>query len=620
MKTGFAVRMMGCALPAVLAMGVVGCGGLSGNGTATTVAVPVTAATMSGHVYGGQAPVSGATIQLYAVGITGLKSAAVPLISATIKTDSIGDFNISGDWNCTANTAAYGTNPELYIVSTGGNPGLSGTVSNGAMAMMAALGPCSTVTSASHIYIDEVTTVASVIALAPFMADVTHVGAPVANAPGPVNAFRVANVLANMSTGLSPGSGVPANATVPSSEINTLADMVSPCVNSNGTDGTCAMLFGAAMPSGGNLPVDTVAALLDVSSNPGNNVGPLFGLALGLAPFLPALTSAPKDWTVALNFTGGGLSSPAGLALDANGNAWVANASGNSVTELSSTGSLLTGAGGYTGASSIYGAQGIAVDRSGNVWVADTLLDAVVEVSVSGGAIQTSNSFTSGGLNGPIALAIDSQNNVWVSNFDGGSVTELSSVGAVVGAGPLTANGLLQSPVGIAIDGAGNVWVADNAAWDVVEFGSNQTLLSGAGYTDGAMVAPEAIALDASGRAWIAGNGSGATSLLSANGSALPASPLTGGGLAMPAAVAIDGQGTVWVANGVASGSVSQLAFGQSVPLSPVGGLGSLNAPAAIAIDASGSVWTANAGDNSVSEIVGAAAPTVTPLSASVGP
>jgi len=575
---------------------------------------------VSGMVHGGQQPVSGATIQLYAVGITGIKSAATPLIGTTVQTLADGSFSITGDWNCTSNTTAYGVNPQLYIVATGGNPGLSGSVNNGALAMMAALGPCSGLTASSFLFIDEVTTVASVVALSPFMADVAHVGAQGANATGLVNAFAMANVLANMTTGNSPGSGLSANATVPTSEIYSLADMLAACVNSNGTGASCSGLFSAATPAGGSAPANTIAAMLNINANPGSNVAALLGLISASAPFQPALTVAPNDWSVALNFTGGGLNAPAGIAIDANGNAWVANAGGNSVTGLSSVGALLTGASGYTGANNIFGAQGVAVDKSGNVWVADTLRSSVVELTVSGGVVQSSASFTAGGISGPTGIAIDSQNNIWVSNFAGGSVTELSRAGLAVGSSPLTAGGLLQNPSTVAVDSGGNVWVTDNSASTVAKFSNGQTLLSGTGFTDNAMLAPEGIALDAGGRAWIADNGINAASLFAAGGGSLLVAPYTGGGLSLPAAVAVDGEGVVWVANSQTAGSISKLGFGVSAPLSPATGFGVLNAPSGIAVDSSGSVWTANAGDNSVSEVIGLASPATVPLAAGVGP
>jgi hypothetical protein len=602
----------------VLALAMAGCGIGTVSGTSGTPG-GASSAVLTGRVRGGNQPIAGAVVQLYAVGITGLKSRATPLISTTVTTDQYGNFNISGDWNCTSNTAVYGSNPLLYIVSYGGNPGLAGGTNNTAANMMAALGPCSGVNASTDIFLDEVTTLAAAYALAPFTADVAHVGAQGANPVGLVNAFKTANLLVNSATGAAPGSSLPANATAPVSELNTLADILSGCVNSTGTDGTCSALFAAATPAGGATPTDIVGVVLNIAASPASMASALFSRMPSFPSFQPTLSSAPKDWTVALNFTGGGLASPAGVAVDAAGDVWVANAAGNGITELSSTGVLLTGTSGYTGSNNILGSQGLAIDRSGNVWVADTLLSSVVELTVTGGAIQSSTSFTAGGIHGPTSLAIDSQNNVWVTNFAGHSVTELNSSGAALGASPLTAGATLQAPFGVAIDSAGDVWVSDNQAAVVAEFANNQSLLSGTGYTDGTMLAPEGVALDASTRAWIADDGSNAASYFVATTGTMPA-PFTGGGLSMPAAVAVDGSGTVWIVNSQTAGSVTKIAYGLPAPLSPAAGLAILNTPSGIAVDASGSVWTANAGDNSVSEIVGVAAPTVQPLAAIAGP
>jgi len=574
---------------------------------------------IDGKVQTGRQPVAGAAIQLYAVGITGIQSAATPLLAAPVITRKNGSFTIT-NWNCTSNSAAYGTNPQLYVVAIGGNPGLGKGSNNSASAMMAALGPCDNLNASSPISIDEVTTVASVYALAPFMADFNHIGAQGASAVGLVNAFKTAGILANTTAGTAPGAGLPTNATAPVAEIYALSDLIASCIDSNGSDADCAGLFAAATPPEGSAPADTIAAMLNIAHHPGSNVGLLFNMIPAIPPYEPALTTAPKDWTITLKFTGGGLSSPTGIALDAQGDAWVANAGGNTVTELGSTGVLLTGATGYTDKKSIFGAQAIAVDKSGNVWIADTLLNSVVELKVSNGAVQSSATYTSGGISGPIAIAIDSQSHVWVSNFAGGSVTELTSAGMPVGLSPLTAGGTLENPAGVAIDTAGDVWVTDNSASIVAEFANNQSLLSGEGFTDNAILAPTAIVLDESGKAWVADSGNNAISLFAANGNPLPASPISGGGLNMPAAVAVDGQGVVWVANPQTAGSISELAFRGVAILSPPTGFAVLNTPSAIAVDASGSVWTANSGDNSVSEIVGLAAPTLTPIATRAGP
>jgi streptogramin lyase len=611
------------ALFATMSVGVVSLLGCSDGLAPASRSQPTVAAVvrLKGQAHGGQQPISGSTIQLYAVGINGSRSAATPLLTTTVVTDQNGSFNLTGDWDCTSNTATYGVNPLLYIVASGGNPGLSSGTNNTAILLMAAIGPCNTLTSSSFISMNELTTVAAVYALTPFMADVAHVGASGVNPAGLVNAFSSASMLVNWTTGAVPGNLLPASGTAPVAELNSLADIIAACVNSSGVGNPCSALFSAATPTtGGTKPTDIVGALLNVASNPASQAANLFDVIQPTAPFAPLLGSPPNDWTMALKFTGGGLNAPAALAVDAAGDVWVANAGGNSVSELSPTGTQLTGSTGYTAGGKLLGAQGIAVDRAGNVWVANTMLNSVVELSVSNGAIQSGSSFTAGGIDGPKGIAIDSQNNVWIANFAGGSVTELNSAGGSVGGSPLTAAGTLQAPSAIAVDAAGRVWVADEVGSVVAEFASNQTLMSGTGNSDDAIFAPQGVAIDSGGHAWVTYQGTNAASYFSNSLNASVATPYTGGGLSMPTAVAIDGGDNVWITNNRTAGTLTKLTLSQTTPLTPASGLGSLNAPLGIAIDASGNVWTANAGDNSVSEFIGAALPAKVPLAANVGP
>ena len=123
-----------------------------------------------GVVHGGQQPVSGATVQLYAVGTSGDGSAATALLSPAITTDANGGFGISGLYTCPSASAL------VYLVATGGNPGLGGSANNAALALMAALGPCGNLTNSTFIVVNELTTVAAVYALAPYMASATAIG------------------------------------------------------------------------------------------------------------------------------------------------------------------------------------------------------------------------------------------------------------------------------------------------------------------------------------------------------------------------------------------------------------------------------------------------------------
>jgi sugar lactone lactonase YvrE len=582
-----------------------------------------------GQVHGGQQPVGGATIQIYTVGTSGLKSASTPLI-ATALTSSDGSgvsnsnanpgnannslprgaFNIpAGSYTCTSSTP--GT--EVYIVASGGNPG-AGTNAN--LTLVAALGSCATLLAnagTTFISLNEITTVAAAYALAPFAADLTHIGATGSAPTGLVNAFANAAALANTTTGAAGGSNLPAGTVVPVTEINTLADVIAACVNTTGAaTAPCASLFSATSAS------DTFSALLGMARNPGAAaITGLYTLSSASAPFQPTLSTAPTDFTVALSFTGGGsLSAPYGLAFDAAGDAWITNEAGTAVTELSPTGAVLA----KPTASGLIGARGIAVDRSGNVWVANTGGNSVVEFTLASGAVTGTNSYTAGGVNTPSGIALDSHGNSFIANLGGNSVTELNSAGVAQNGSPFTGAGNIASPSAIALDPSGSVYVT-SAQGDAVKLTNTGTFSSV--YSDSALQGPLALAVDPFSRVFLAGSVSGAAvagavSEFSAAGVSALSTPVTSG-IANPVAAASDGA-SIWIANSVSSGGLAQLTYGASAATSPTAGFGSLNTPVGVAVDASGSVWTANSGSNTISQFIGLALPVTTPLSANVGP
>ncbi len=71
---------------------------------------------MSGSVYGGQQPVSGATLQLYAVGVQGDGSAATPLLPQAVLSDTNGQFYMAANYICPTPATP------VYITATGGSP------------------------------------------------------------------------------------------------------------------------------------------------------------------------------------------------------------------------------------------------------------------------------------------------------------------------------------------------------------------------------------------------------------------------------------------------------------------------------------------------------------------
>jgi hypothetical protein len=160
---------------------------------------------MQGSVFGGQQPLVGATIQLYAAGTPAsggaYGSGATALITGTLPTtDSNGAFTF---------TYNYPASPSFfYLVATGGSPG-SGNPANPNIVQIAALGGCaaSTTLPISFININELTTAASVMALQPFIgaptgsAGAPDIGAPATNYNDLRTAFESISKLVDMSSG-----------------------------------------------------------------------------------------------------------------------------------------------------------------------------------------------------------------------------------------------------------------------------------------------------------------------------------------------------------------------------------------------------------------------------------
>ena len=309
---------------------IVGCAVEQGPGSSTHAAAGIT-----GHVHGGQQPVAYSTVQLYTVGTAADGSAATPLLTQTSMSDANGNFSLSPGgiplYSCTNAT-------QVYITATGGYP--SAGTANPDLAMMTALGPCSALTTGTFITINELTTVAAVSALAPYMSSSTAIGSGSSDAAALDAAFKLASEFVDPSAGTAPGTSVSPGLSVPVSEIDTLADVVAACINSpGGTAGdtsACGQFFSLTTPDGKTPPTNTIDALLLLANNPTLNANSLFNMAVPGAPFQPTLSAAPPDFALNLLSTGALRISPSGLAFPDEA---VGGSSPNRTVALTNTGS-----------------------------------------------------------------------------------------------------------------------------------------------------------------------------------------------------------------------------------------------------------------------------------------
>ena len=641
---------------AAFSLALAGCG-VSSPGTPDGSG-SVTPANATGRAMGGEQPISGATVQLMRVNTDG--SAATNILTSSVTTDSNGFFTLTGKYSCTTSPTTTGS--ELYLTVTGGNSGAYS--SNSAIALMAALGTCGSLTSSTFIVINEVTTVASVFALQNFIGatmgvvgseDVAVSSSLTQSTAGMQSAFSVVPALVTLSQGTAVSTY--ANATIEAAKINTIANILTTCVNSTGGS-ICANLFAAVTPANGTAPADTIQAALDIAQNPTNNIAQIYGFQPGIAaPFTPYLSTQPYDWSLAIVYTlGASVGSPLlpyYTTSDSSGNTWVINeqTSAESLLKLTPNGQTVATDLSSTTLDQNYG---LAFDTLGNLWMssnkASSSFNNIIKYPGSGSSV-ASYSAPSSGSNycQPWGLALDGSNNVWFTCTGSGyqNLYELPNTGTVgsptYGSTPTQFGAVGTNAYSVAVDTTGNVWVANEGSDTISEFPAGfNTSTTATTYSVG--FTPYNVTVDHNGNIWFAG--SSILGELVKSGSSYSLSTFSGGGLNGARSVAIDAEDNIWVANsstttynGTTYMTVSEfnnsgtalnldnfaeIPGGFAIPLPSAVGTPSLRS---ISIDTAGNVWLAgcalstscNSGANAfVAELVGIAAPPVAPLSTAV--
>ncbi len=179
--------------------------------------------------------------------------------------------------------------------------------------------------------------------------------------------------------------------------------------------------------------------------------------------------------------------SPSGVAADAQGNVYVADAGNNVIRMVTPAGQTTTIAGsippGNANGAALTTAtfnnpSGIAVDASGNVYVADMLNNLIRKIS--NGTVSTlAGHDTSATINGPDTLAafyfpnsvaVDKSDNVYVTEYVTDLIRKIAPDGTV---STFAGNGMsgqadstgtaasFNGPSGVAVDAAGNLYIAD---------------------------------------------------------------------------------------------------------------------------------------------------------------
>jgi hypothetical protein len=571
---------------------------------------------LRGNVHGGQQPIAGSHVYLFAANTTGYGQPSISLldtsatgvatdsVGAYVTTDANGGFSITGDYTCTAGT-------QVYIYALGGDPGAG---INSAAGLLAVLGQCpasgSFASSVPFVSVNEVSTVAAAYAMAGFATDATHVsssGTALAQT-GIANAFANASNLADLASGSALTTTPAGNGIVPSATINALANILASCINTSGPSSTnCSSLFSNALSGGstGATPTDTASAAINIAHNPGSQIAALFALPTATAPFAPALSSPPSDFTLALSFTGPTINQSGSVAIDASGDVWTFNtlSSGSmTVTKMSPSGSVLSGATGYVVGNDISSPSGwLAIDQNGDAWL--TGASHIYKISGGSGAVSAFQPDEGSAFR---HIAIDASGNVWTNSTSGtASLVELSPSGTdlhFTSAAPVGYDG-------IAISNSGTVWTS-GIPYGL--FGTSIATGLNLNVNEDSTLSFGEVALDATGNPWMINDSLTQFTYDSSSSTYSPTSTFSDGH--RPSDGAIDGAGIIWLAADYSGTGIA--AYSASGSSSNLYGMASGLFPTSLALDPSGDVWITNG--PAIVEFIGASTPVVTPLSVGV--
>jgi len=212
----------------------------------------------------------------------------------------------------------------------------------------------------------------------------------------------------------------------------------------------------------------------------------------------------------------GQFSHPTGIAVDAVGNVYVTETADRSepsnhrIQKFTSNGTFITKWGSLgSGDGQFDGAHGIAVDANGNVYVADTFNNRIQKFTSSGTFLAKWDSFGSGdgqfGSN-PHGIGVDANGNFYVADTGNHRIQKFDSNGTFLtkwgsfGSG----DGQFNQPIGAAFDSSGNVYVVDHVNHRIQKFTSNGTFLTKWGSGDGDFNGgPRGVAVDASDNVYV---------------------------------------------------------------------------------------------------------------------
>ncbi len=332
-----------------------------------------------------------------------------------------------------------------------------------------------------------------------------------------------------------------------------------------------------------------------------------------------------------------------GVAVDAAGNVYATDHTFDSVGnglgylfKITSTGAISQ----MVGPDVLFEPNGVAVDVNGNIFVADPGNEYIFKVTADGGVSIAATSFA-------VDLAIDNSGNLYASygGYGGNVLSRISAAGTVTnlvgnlpsilgeglpsgnywGDGGRATDAGLSVPLGVAVDSVGNLYISDagnSRIRKVAPDGSISTFagsgapgFSGDGgpATAAQLKSPSGLAVDSAGNLYIADTGNNRVRKVSTNGTISTVAggtylnppqppgdggPATSAALGGPFGVAVDGSGNLYIADAYLflvrkvspNGTISTVAGSDYLVPGPT----QIGYPLNLAVDKAGDVYIAS--------------------------
>jgi sugar lactone lactonase YvrE len=257
-------------------------------------------------------------------------------------------------------------------------------------------------------------------------------------------------------------------------------------------------------------------------------------------PYTGRITTLPDSRSGSAQEAETTFANPYGVAVDAGGTLYVADTYHHRICKISPEGPVTVLAGGTQGyadglgrAAQFNSPTGVAVDAEGAVFVADAGNNRIRRISPLG-AVTTVAGDKQGYLNGnrvvaafhnPYAVAVAPDGTLYVADTSNNRICRIAPNGTVTSLGSGIKS--FDRPTGIALDAAGNVYVADsdhNRICRIDPTGSISILAGGkAGYTDGLVGNarfnhPTGVAVDKAGAVYVTEQGTHRLRIVIPNG------------------------------------------------------------------------------------------------------